>query len=175
MTINRDQAAATDHEAVARNVEAFRLAQIAADPKALSVLCSDDLSYSHSSGFLEDKAAFITNVERRITEAVPDARVVMHGHIGDGNIHVLAILDPARVADPQTRQKLVTRINEIVDDETRALRGAISAEHGIGLSNRARLARVTGPVEMELMRRVKAALDPSRVMNPDKIFEPTAE
>jgi FAD/FMN-containing dehydrogenase len=127
---------------------------------------------SHDSAVpLDGQAAFITNVERRITEAVPDARVVMHGHIGDGNIHVLAILDPARVADPEARQELVTRINLIVDDETRALRGAISAEHGIGLSNRARLARVTDPVEMELMRRLKAALDPSRTMNPDKIFE----
>jgi len=46
---------------VAKNVEAFRLAQIAADPKALGALCADDLSYSHSSGFLEDKAAFVAN------------------------------------------------------------------------------------------------------------------
>ncbi len=93
---------------------------------------------SHDSAVpLDGQAAFITNVERRIKEAVPDARVVMHGHIGDGNI-----------------------------------RGAISAEHGIGLSNRARLARVTDPVEMELMQRIKAAVDPSGVMNPDKIFEP---
>ncbi|MDN4988107.1 nuclear transport factor 2 family protein [Bradyrhizobium arachidis] len=61
MTRNRDQAAATDDEAVARKVEAFRLAQIAADPKALSALCSEDLSYSHSNGFLEDKAAFVAN------------------------------------------------------------------------------------------------------------------
>ncbi|MBR1090670.1 nuclear transport factor 2 family protein [Bradyrhizobium manausense] len=61
MTLNRDHAATTDSEAVARNVEAFRLAQIAADPKALSALCADDLSYSHSNGFLEDKAAFVAN------------------------------------------------------------------------------------------------------------------
>ena len=65
MTVNRDHA---DHEAVAKNVEAFRLAQIAADPKALSALCSDDLSYSHSSGFLEDKAAFIANATDGKTE-----------------------------------------------------------------------------------------------------------
>ncbi|MBV8575768.1 MAG: FAD-binding oxidoreductase, partial [Acetobacteraceae bacterium] len=130
---------------------------------------------SHDSAVpLDGQAAFITNVERRIKEAVPEARVVMHGHIGDGNIHVLAILNPDRVADAQARQELVTRINLIVDDETRALRGAISAEHGIGLSNRTRLARVTDPVEMELMRRVKAAIDPNGVMNPDKIFEPSA-
>jgi len=54
-------AASADEEAVAKKVEAFRLAQIAADPKALGALCSDDLSYSHSSGKVEDKATFITN------------------------------------------------------------------------------------------------------------------
>ncbi|MEK9281746.1 nuclear transport factor 2 family protein [Bradyrhizobium sp. ISRA432] len=55
------QAASADEEAVAKKVEAFRLAQIAADPKALGALCWDDLSYSHSSGKVEDKATFIAN------------------------------------------------------------------------------------------------------------------
>jgi len=54
-------AASADEEAVAKQVEAFRLAQIAADPKALGALCWDDLSYSHSNGKVEDKATFITN------------------------------------------------------------------------------------------------------------------
>ncbi|MET4391216.1 ketosteroid isomerase-like protein [Bradyrhizobium sp. F1.4.3] len=54
-------AASADEEAVAKKVEAFRLAQIASDPKALGALCWDDLSYSHSSGKVEDKATFITN------------------------------------------------------------------------------------------------------------------
>jgi hypothetical protein len=54
-------AASADEEAVAKKVEAFRLAQIAADGKALGALCWDDLSYSHSSGKVEDKATFITN------------------------------------------------------------------------------------------------------------------
>lgn len=54
-------AASADEEAVAKKVEAFRLAQIAADPKALAQLCWDDLSYSHSSGKVEDKATFIAN------------------------------------------------------------------------------------------------------------------
>jgi ketosteroid isomerase-like protein len=54
-------AASADEAAVAKKVEAFRLAQIAADPKALGALCWDDLSYSHSSGKVEDKATFIAN------------------------------------------------------------------------------------------------------------------
>lgn len=54
-------AASADEETVAKKVEAFRLAQIAADPKALGALCWDDLSYSHSSGKVEDKATFIAN------------------------------------------------------------------------------------------------------------------
>ena len=68
MTLNRDHAATADLEAVAQKVEAFRLAQIAADPKALSALCADDLSYSHSNGFLEDKAAFVANATDGKTE-----------------------------------------------------------------------------------------------------------
>src|SRR5437764_827891 len=42
---------------------------------------------------LERQAAFVTNVEARINAAVPHARVVMHGHIGDGNIHVVVLID----------------------------------------------------------------------------------
>ncbi|QQN65808.1 nuclear transport factor 2 family protein [Bradyrhizobium diazoefficiens] len=68
MTLDRDHAATADGEAVAKKVEAFRLAQIAADPKALGALCADDLSYSHSNGFLEDKAAFIANATDGKTE-----------------------------------------------------------------------------------------------------------
>src|ERR1700682_440955 len=54
-------AASADEEAVAKNVEAFRSAQFAADAKALDALCAAELSYSHSSGKVEDKPTFIAN------------------------------------------------------------------------------------------------------------------
>ena len=54
-------AASADEDAVAKNVEAFRAAQFAADAKALDALCAAELSYSHSSGVVEDKATFIAN------------------------------------------------------------------------------------------------------------------
>ena len=54
-------AASADEETVAKNVEAFRAAQIKANPEALDALCASELSYSHSSGKVEDKATFIAN------------------------------------------------------------------------------------------------------------------
>jgi FAD/FMN-containing dehydrogenase len=119
---------------------------------------------------LERQADFVTNVETRIMAAVPHARVVMHGHIGDGNIHVIALIDRAHCQEPATTAALVAQINEIVDDETAAQGGAISAEHGIGITNRVRLARVADPLDIELMRGIKRLLDPNGLMNPGKIF-----
>ena len=54
-------AASADDDAVAKNVEAFRAAQIAANAEALASLCAAELSYSHSDGRVEDKATFIAN------------------------------------------------------------------------------------------------------------------
>jgi ketosteroid isomerase-like protein len=54
-------AASADEDAVAKNVEAFRAAQVAADAKALDALCAAELSYSHSDARVEDKAAFVAN------------------------------------------------------------------------------------------------------------------
>jgi len=54
-------AASADEDAVAKSVEAFRAAQVAADAKAFDALCAPELSYGHSDGRVEDKAAFIAN------------------------------------------------------------------------------------------------------------------
>ena len=54
-------AMSADEEAVAKRLEAFRMAQVAADAKAFEGLCAPELSYSHSDGHVEDKATFIKN------------------------------------------------------------------------------------------------------------------
>ena len=54
-------AASADEDTVAKSVEAFRAAQVAADAKAFDALCAAELSYSHSDGRVEDKSAFIAN------------------------------------------------------------------------------------------------------------------
>lgn len=128
---------------------------------------------SHDSAVpLEHQATFVTRVEQRISKLRPDARVVMHGHIGDGNIHILAIIPGLTQDQREAMQDTVTAINSIVDEETHALRGTISAEHGIGIANRSRLAKVTAPVEMALLRSVKQLLDPGNIMNPGKVLAP---
>ena len=59
--LNGVQARTADEEAVAKQVEAFRVAQMAADAKGLGALTAPELSYSHSSGNVEDKATFVAN------------------------------------------------------------------------------------------------------------------
>src|SRR5215212_2131116 len=61
-------AGSADEEAVAKGVEAFRGAQIAADAKAFDALCAAELSYGHSDGRVEDKATFIANATNRKTK-----------------------------------------------------------------------------------------------------------
>jgi ketosteroid isomerase-like protein len=61
-------AGSADEDAVAKNVEAFRAAQVATDAKALDALCAAELSYSHSDGRIEDKATFLKNATDRKTK-----------------------------------------------------------------------------------------------------------
>jgi ketosteroid isomerase-like protein len=72
-----------EEAAVAKNVEAFRAAQIAADTKAFDALCAPELSYSHSDGRVEDKSAFIANAtsgkSKILSLAYEDVRVRVVG------------------------------------------------------------------------------------------------
>jgi len=58
---SKASAATADEAAVAKRLEAFRAAQVAADPKALEALCHPELSYSHSDAHIEDRPTFVTN------------------------------------------------------------------------------------------------------------------
>ncbi|POR55595.1 FAD-binding oxidoreductase [Bosea psychrotolerans] len=126
---------------------------------------------SHDSAVpLEHQAEFVRRVEARIAALRPEARIVMHGHLGDGNIHVLAILPGIAADQRETLAPIVSAINRAVDEETAALGGSISAEHGIGIANKERLNHVTAPREMALLRQVKGLLDPRGLMNPGKVL-----
>lgn len=80
-------AVSADEATVAKNVEAFRAAQVAADAKALDALCAAELSYSHSDARVEDKATFITNATKpRTGSRAVEYRNVKTRVVGDAAI-----------------------------------------------------------------------------------------
>ncbi len=62
------------------------------------------------------------------------------------------------------------KVNRVVHDIAADLGGSFSAEHGIGVLKRGELGRYKSAVELDLMRRLKAALDPDGIMNPGKLL-----
>ncbi len=100
-------------------------------------------------------------------EAVPDVVVVAFGHMGDGNIHFNANQNPGGDdrAFLDARDAIHARMYALVSE----LNGSFSAEHGIGQLKRDQMERYRGGVELDLMRRIKAALDPDGILNPGKV------
>ena len=103
-----------------------------------------------------------------ITEHVPDGRLVVYGHVGDGNLHFN--LNQAPGSDRSTFLAREPVIKRAVHDFVREFGGSFSAEHGIGRLKVHELERYAPPVELDLMRAVKKALDPNGVLNPGKVL-----
>jgi FAD/FMN-containing dehydrogenase len=111
---------------------------------------------------------FIASTEPLLQQAFPGCRLVCFGHLGDGNLH-FNVAPPAGIANEAFLVNQAA-VNRVVHDAVVAHGGSISAEHGIGALKRDELARYKSPVELDLMRAVKRALDPDNLMNPGKIL-----
>jgi len=109
---------------------------------------------------------FLRRCEDKLTELEPDAKPVIFGHVGDGNLHYNLTVSK-EVADDRVR---ATRITTTIYDLVAELEGSFSAEHGIGARKREYLERYRGNAEVELMRRLKTALDPLDTLNPGKVI-----
>lgn len=105
-----------------------------------------------------------------VEAAMPGVRVVAFGHLGDGNIH-FNLTQPVG-ADKQAFLDAWQDMNRIVHDIVADMGGSVSAEHGIGLLKIEEMARYKSPVELDLMRRIKTAIDPQGLMNPGKVLPP---
>ena len=90
------------------------------------------------------------------------------GHAGDGNIHY-NLLPPLGGSHADFLAK-ADALTHAVHDVVAAMGGSISAEHGLGQLRRDQILRYKSPVELELMRQVKLALDPLGIMNPGKLI-----
>jgi FAD/FMN-containing dehydrogenase len=104
----------------------------------------------------------IERATARLRERFPDVQVFAFGHVGDGNIHLN--VGPAALV----RERAA--VNRIVYDVVVELGGSISAEHGLGQLKREEIRSHKSPLELELMRRIKQALDPRGLMNPGKVL-----
>jgi FAD/FMN-containing dehydrogenase len=112
---------------------------------------------------------FIADGMAAVTERFPGVRPVPFGHLGDGNIH-FNISQPIG-ADTKTYLAQWEEMNRVVHDIVVGMNGSISAEHGIGLLKVQEMKHYKDPVELDLMRRVKQAIDPANLMNPGKVLE----
>ena len=111
---------------------------------------------------------FVARANQLVELMIPGARPVPFGHLGDGNIHYNVSQPPGmdRAIFLNNWEALNAAVHEIVLD----LGGSISAEHGIGRLKRDLLPHAKEPVELELMRKIKAVFDPNGILNPGKLL-----
>jgi D-lactate dehydrogenase (cytochrome) len=117
---------------------------------------------------VSDIPAFIARANQAVTEAMPGLRPCPFGHLGDGNVHY-------NLTQPEGMDKAEylshwDAMNRIVHDIVVEMDGSIAAEHGVGRIKVGELERLKAPVELEMMRAVKHAIDPAGLFNPGKVL-----
>ena len=113
-------------------------------------------------------AEFVESTDAALQRRFDWIEPIVFGHLGDGNLHYnmgTVAGTPIEVAFAHEKE-----INDAVNDAVHARGGSISAEHGLGQLKREAITRYKSAVELELMRRIKAALDPLGLMNPGKVI-----
>ncbi len=111
---------------------------------------------------------FVEAADTELKQAFPGIRIVTFGHVGDGNLHYNQ--SKSETGDNAAFIAVQPQVNKIVHDIVHRLGGSISAEHGIGQLKREELLRYKSPLEIEMMRTIKRALDAKGLMNPGKVL-----
>jgi len=112
---------------------------------------------------------FIARANLLVEATCPGARPVPFGHFGDGNVHY-------NISQPvgMEKQRFLAQWEDVqaaVHGLVHEMGGSISAEHGIGRMKKSELVRFKSAVELDLMRKLKAALDPQGILNPGKLLD----
>jgi FAD/FMN-containing dehydrogenase len=111
---------------------------------------------------------FLHATSRAIERIVPGIRLVTYGHVGDGNLHH-NLSKPVGGNDVEFLGH-AEELARTLYDHVAAAGGSISAEHGLGTAKRDAAAVYKPPVELDIMRDIKAVLDPHGLMNPGKVL-----
>jgi D-lactate dehydrogenase (cytochrome) len=123
-----------------------------------------------SRGISTDSCVPISRLAECITEskkALADSALItgIVGHVGDGNFHVLFLVDPENPAEISEAK----RLNKTLVGLALAMGGTCTGEHGIGHGKMAYLSEELGDTALDVMRAMKRALDPHNLLNPGKI------
>ena len=97
----------------------------------------------------------------------PTLLICGYGHIGDGNLHFNIVADGRSNSDFAAQKG---PLYDLIYEKVAKYNGSISAEHGIGQTKRAQLAKVKQPEVLDVMRAIKASIDPKNLMNPGKVI-----
>ncbi len=92
--------------------------------------------------------------------------IALFGHVGDGNFHLVVLVD----RDNPKEMAEAAWISERVVERAIAMEGTCTGEHGIGLGKRKYLVREHGTIAVDVMRAIKIALDPHNLLNPGKVL-----
>ena len=130
--------------------------------RAVGAVSSHDISLP-----LSEIASFIAEAGQALA-ALGDWRINCFGHLGDGNLHFNVF--PPFGKKPAEFKAMAGPVQDLVHGMVAARGGSISAEHGIGRLKVADLERYGDPAKLAAMRAIKAALDPSGIMNPGAVL-----
>jgi len=140
------------------------------EQKTLLKIRSEIFSSLKSETFdILDTTVPLGNVDRFIEKIIDIERrygiwLPVYGHVGDGNVHV-HVLNYQGFSKDQ-----LEKIAEDVYDAALMLGGVITGEHGIGYARKKYVKKLLGSAWVETMRKLKAALDPNNILNPDKVI-----
>ena len=112
--------------------------------------------------------AFIRDGQAALEKHFKGTHIICFGHLGDGNLHYNTYVEGRLRSDAAARE--AHDVTTVIYDIVKQYKGSFSAEHGIGIAKVAELVRYKDPVEIDLMRTVKRALDPQGIMNPGKVL-----
>ena len=111
---------------------------------------------------------FVQETYDLLQQNIPGVRLVNFGHLGDGNLHY-NVQCPAGADGTQFLAQHEQQVNKLVYDNVLRFAGSISAEHGVGSLKRDELPHYKSAVALDMMRAVKRALDPLKVLNPGRV------
>lgn len=116
-------------------------------------------------GAIPELMAKVEAISRKYGIAMPT-----YGHAGDGNLHTTLVKNPNSSMEEwyETEEQALLELYDAVH----ICGGKLSGEHGIGIKRKKYMEAMTDPVELNMMRRIKRALDPNNIMNPGKMFDP---